>query len=444
MFPYPHAYSPTPEAQSAARDLLARVHLYMEWHPDSELHRRGKMFGVLIAANGDAGGESVTLQAFSGMLDGTYFHEGFVPPIYAIRPEDVVGDNRADSQKKQQWIFRQFRLLNALGEQKDVLECFADEPTFGGYPPAGTGECCAPKLLQAAYLQHLQPIAMAEIWIGASPKDEVRTEGQYYPACISKCRPLLRHMLAGIQVAENPLIALGKICASHTRVIYKDEYLLVVDKPSGLLSVPGRDGQFSLTDYLKTCFPECEYLMPAHRLDMDTSGLLIVAKTEEVLTALQRQFFCHEVYKEYWAELQSDLLPSDSGTISLPLAANPLDRPRQQVSFEFGKRAVTHYERMDANAVSNPSLGVVSSAPRNGVLVRLRPETGRTHQLRVHCAHPDGLNNPISGDRLYGNVSNTGKSNTNNQLRLHASVLEFLHPITGQRLRFQSNPRWLK
>lgn len=426
MFPYPHCYTPTEEAKRAAYELLARVRTYMKMHPDSELHRRGKMFGVLIVQSAECKVQSEVLYAFSGMLDGRYEHEGFVAPVYAILPEDVVGENKADSQRKQHDLFMRYRLLNARGEVKTVLDCWADEPTFGGYPPAGTGECCAPKLLQAAYQQGLIPQSMAEIWIGASPADEVRIEGQFYPACISKCRPILRHMLSGLMVAENPLVLLGKKVAQQVKVLYEDECLIVVDKPSGLLSVPGKEGQYSLMEHVGG--------LSVHRLDMDTSGVMVMAKNVDVQRELQRQFFAHEVEKTYLAEVAASNTGNpcetsdtslSSGTISLPLAANPIDRPRQVVDYEHGKRAVTHYQLLDGC----PSGG----NPGKGLLYLLTPETGRTHQLRVHCAV--GLKKPILGDRLYGNGVGA--------LHLHAHSLTFTHPRTGERMTFRTDPSWL-
>lgn len=428
MFLYPHAYTPTEEAQSAARALMARVRRYMAEHPDSELHRRGKMFGVLIcrsAAEPDS--EPRVLHAFSAMLDGSYYHEGFVPPIFEVKADEIIGENKEDSRRKQQWLFEQYKLMNARGHVRTILECFADESSYGGYPPSGTGECCAPKLLQACYQQGLMPVAMAEFWMGASPKDEIRREGEFYPACIAKCRPLLRHMLAGIEVEENPLLTLGRRLAAKTRILYEDDALWVVSKPGGLLTVPGREGQYSLVDYLGG------NAMPAHRLDMDTSGIVLVAKTEEAYTELQRQFQAHEVEKMYVAVLQGDICRCSEneteGVISLPLIANPLDRPRQIVDWQHGKRAVTRW-RLRSSCAAGAGNGA-------GTVVELYPETGRTHQLRVHCAHPDGLGMPIVGDRLYGSNKN------GEELMLHATSIRFTHPVSGEVLTYSDEPEWL-
>lgn len=419
MFLYPHCYTPTPEAQAAARELMARVRTYMNTHPDSELHTRGKMFGVLVA-NEDV------LWAFSGLLDGSYWHEGFVEPVFEINPDEIVGKDREDSRRKQEWLFHQFHLLNARGEEKDLIEIFRDETQLRGMEtkvPSGAGECCAPKLLQAAYRRGLKPEAMAEFWMGASPKDEIRVEGQFYPACLGKCRPILRHMLAGIEVEENPLLKLGRTLAQQTKIVYEDAWLIIVSKPSGLLSVPGKEGQYSMVDWLKdlpTPYRGRE-IYPCHRLDQDTSGLLIFAKDEQTYKDMQRLFFEHKVEKMYVAELESEpctcSASTGEGVIELPLIANPLDRPRQMVDWQHGKRAVTRWER-------------------EGRRVRLYPETGRTHQLRVHCAHPEGLGTPILGDRLYG--YNDGKT----PLHLHACRIQFTHPTTGAKIDLSDYPCW--
>lgn len=414
MFQYPHAYTPLPQAQREAEKLLAHMRRYMAAHPESELHRRGKMFGVLLT-------DKQPLWAFSGVLDGSYHHEGFVAPIYEIHPRDIIGTDRENSRQKQEWLFHQYRVRNGLGEEKDLVEIFENETQLRGMEtkvPSGAGECCAPKLLQAAFTQGLQPVCMAELWIGASPKDEVRIEGQYYPACLAKCRPILRHMLAGMEVEENPLLKLGRTLAQATRILYEDEAMWVVVKPSGLLSVAGKDGQYSLTDRLGS------NARPAHRLDQDTSGILLVAKTEAAYKELQRQFFAHEVEKMYVAELRAEptccAAAEGEGVIELPLIANPLDRPRQMVDWQHGKRAVTRWKRITTR------------------IVHLYPETGRTHQLRVHCAHPEGLGMPIWGDRLYG--YNDGKS----RLHLHAAEIRFTHPTTGERMHFFDLPDWYK
>ena len=403
------------------------IEQYMNEHPESELHRQGKMFGVLLCQNETRKRyENQVLWAFSGTLDGRYDVEGFVEPIYRIDPSTIVGTSKEDSQQKQQWLFEQYRLRNGKGEEASIPEIWTEK--FA--PPSGTGECCAPKLLQAAYKRGWRPVDMAEFWMGASEKDEMRVARQFYPACIVKCRPLLRYMLQGIAVAENELVAQGRRLASETKILYEDEYLMIVSKPSGLLTVPGREEQYSLEEYLREKNGYA-YLKATHRLDMDTSGIVVLAKDEETYAAMQRMFAGHEVEKTYRAILETTLqgqsrrvgkstllgdsplqvvscvLSEGEGVIELPLLPNPLDRPRQMVDWQHGKRAVTRWRIV------------------RGALVELYPETGRTHQLRVHCAHPDGLNAPIVGDRLYGSVSNE-------RLLLHACRIRFTHPRTGE------------
>ena len=283
----------------------------------------------------------------------------------------------------QQWLFQQFVFLNALGDEKALPDLF--RPAI---PPSGAGECCAPRLLQAAYRNGLQPLCMAEFWVGVSPSDELRIDGHYYPACNSKCRPILRHMLKGLDVEPNPLLADREKLLSHLHIIYNDGELAVVSKPAGLLSVPGKDDQPNVRDALKSAIPSAKGPLIVHRLDMETSGLMLVALTEQKYHELQDLFLHRRIRKVYHALLEREMPKGQEGTISLPLRPDFDDRPRQMVDKQHGKPAETHYRVLDN---------------RDGhALLELRPITGRTHQLRVHCAHPLGLNNPIVGDRLYG------------------------------------------
>ena len=304
-------------------------------------------------------------------------------------------------------LFEQFRLLNANGEVKDLCEIFA--PTSQGVPPAGAGECAAPKLLQYAYLHQLEPLAMAEFWWGNSPKTEIRHHGYFYPSCKSKCEPILGHMLQGLDVEENPLLSRRNI--EPLEIVYEDEAIVIVNKPEGMLSVPGKNDLDSVYQRLHALYPEATGPMLVHRLDMATSGLLIAAKTKEVHQVLQAQFERQTVEKRYIALLDGeiDLL---EGRISLPLCLDPMDRPRQIVSETFGKPAVTEYKVLERAA--------------GKTLIAFYPLTGRTHQLRVHAAHPQGLNCPIVGDELYGEKAD--------RLYLHAEQVTFTHPITQQRI----------
>ena len=279
-----------------------------------------------------------------------------------------------------------------------------------GIPPAGAGECCAPKLLQYAYLHNLKPLCMEEFWVGPSQGSQMRVEGHFYPSCQHKCVPILTYMMQGLDVEENPLFRRGQELLQQVRIIYEDTDIMVVSKPSGLLSVPSRNhGEVSLQLHLSAIDPEIRL---AHRLDQDTSGLLIAAKNIETCRQLQQQFVRHEVQKKYVALLSAPLSPSlpQEGTISLPLSRNPFDSPRQVVDYRFGKPSITHY------------------IYKGNSRIELFPQTGRTHQLRIHCAHPEGLGSPIRGDILYGTAAD--------RLYLHAESITFRHPTTGKWMTF--------
>lgn len=299
-------------------------------------------------------------------------------------------------------IFRNFVMLNARGEQKDLCEIFADTPQ--GLPPAGAGECAAPKLLQYAYLNDYKPIAMAEFWIGRSPKDEIRHDGHFHPSCKSKCEPILNWAMQGLDVEPNPLETSPD--AEPLKVLFDDKWIVAVNKPEGVLSVPGKLSVSSLYERVKQLYPNDE-IQAVHRLDMATSGILLFAKSKAVHKQLQSMFKTRQVKKQYEAILDG-ILDTDCGEINLPLTLNPDDRPRQMVSHTYGKTAMTHYE--------------VIGRTEGKTRVLLYPITGRTHQLRVHASHPCGLNAPIAGDTLYGTHAP--------RLYLHAHQIEFPHPIT--------------
>ena len=328
--------------------------------------------------------------------------------------EQLKQERKRRSAALQRKLFEQFRILNARGEVKDLCELFA--PTSQGTPPAGAGECAAPKLLQYAYQHQLEPIAMAEFWWGDSPKTEIRHHGYYYPACKGKCEPILHHMLQGLRVDENPLLA-----DSHREtkldILYEDDYLLVINKPEGMLSVPGKGDADSVYQRLSILYPEATGPIIVHRLDMATSGFLLAAKTKEAHQNLQAQFKNRTIQKRYIALLEGEV-PQDEGEIRLPLCPDPLDRPRQIVSEEFGKPALTHYRVLERTS--------------GKTLIAFYPQTGRTHQLRVHAAHPLGLHCPILGDELYGRKAE--------RLYLHAEYLAFTHPITSERIEIQKSP----
>ena len=361
------------------------------------------------------------------------------------------------SDELQRWLFAAYRMLNAKGEERDLIDIFREYTH--AMPPAGAGDCCAPKLLQYAYLHHLRPVCMAEFWWGESPASEIRHHLHYYPACRSKCLPILTHMLKGLDVAPNPLAQ--KRHTAEPRVLYADEYIMVVDKPAGMLSVPGKaesvrsefsdSANISVEEYfannskLKT--QNSKFLKAAHRLDMDTSGLLVLARTKQAYVELQRQFASRETVKRYEAVLsgvptQNSKLKTQNSSaqpsgcleaISLPLIADINDRPRQRVDMEHGKPALTLYNIVEVRAVdANTAVAYTTKKVDKGrTLVHLYPKTGRTHQLRVHCAHPLGLACPILGDPLYG-------IERADRMYLHAAELTFRHPVTGETMHFLS------
>ena len=381
------------------------------------------------------------------------------------------------SDELQRWLFSAYRMLNAKGEERDLIDIFREYTH--AMPPAGAGDCCAPKLLQYAYLHHLRPVCMAEFWWGESPASEIRHHLHYYPACRSKCLPILTHMLKGLDVAPNPLAQ--KRHTAEPRVLYADEYIMVVDKPAGMLSVPGKaesvrsefsdSANISVEEYFanlqlptnsqlpteqftigeadnsKLKIQNSKFLKAAHRLDMDTSGLLVLARTEQAYVELQRQFASRETVKRYEAVLSgvptqnSKLKTQNSSTqpsgcleaISLPLIADINDRPRQRVDMEHGKPALTLENIVEVRAVdANTAVAYTTKkVDKRRTLVHLYPKTGRTHQLRVHCAHPLGLACPILGDPLYG-------IERADRMYLHAAELTFRHPVTGETMHFLS------
>lgn len=390
---------------------------------------------------------------------------------FDIEIERLKTERKERSAALQRKLFEQFRMLNALGEVKDLYTIF--EQTVQKVPPAGAGECALPKLLQYAYLHQLKPLAMAEFWWGDSPKNEIRHHGYYYPSCKGKCEPILQHMLQGLEVDENPL--LNPVHEEEElEIVFEDEWLLVVNKPVGMLSVPGKaEDRDSVYHRLKKKYPEATGPMIVHRLDMATSGLLLVAKTKEVHQDLQAQFANRSIKKRYVAVLDGTIIKTEketkpiaekailiaketvstkktakaertgrTGRIELPLCLNPLDRPRQMVSRKHGKEAITEYQIIsesekntsesentfnESNRIDESERSINES--RKYTRIIFYPLTGRTHQLRVHAAHPEGLGCPILGDELYGKKAD--------RLYLHAEYIEFRHPIYGDILCIQ-------
>lgn len=327
---------------------------------------------------------------------------------YRVEIERLKTERKTRSAALQQKLFKEFKFLNGRGETKDLCALFAQ--TVQKIPPAGAGECAAPKLLQYAFLQGWKPLVMAEFWWGDSPKTEIRREGNYYPACQGKCGPILAFMLEGLDVEPNPLLQ-SPSSGIALEILFEDEWLLVVNKPAGLPTVPGKAVSHSLYDRIKESYPDATGPLVVHRLDMATSGLLLVAKTKAVHQHLQAQFKNRTIRKRYIALVDGEVLQT-GGTIHLPLCPDLLDRPRQQVDPVHGKPAITAYR--------------VLAQSGGRTRIAFYPLTGRTHQLRVHAAHISGLHCPIVGDELYGKKAD--------RLYLHAEYLQFTHPVTGKKV----------
>ncbi len=325
-------------------------------------------------------------------------------------------ERKTRSSALQQQIFTQYSFLNARKESKSLGEIFSSA-SFAT-PPAGAGECAAPKLFHYAFTHNLQPLAMAEFWWGQSPKGEVRVHGQYYPACRGKCEPILGHMLTGLEVEANPMLvnpAEGKML----KIVFEDESIIIINKPAEFLSVPGKSIDDSVYSRIRDMYPEADGPLLVHRLDMSTSGILLVAKNREAHRKLQVQFIRRKVSKRYVALLDG-IVEKDEGSIDLPLRVDLDDRPRQMVCNTYGKSARTNYSVIER----------VNGKTR----VYFYPVTGRTHQLRVHSAHSLGLNCPIVGDDLYGLRAE--------RLYLHAESLTFKHPTSGEMMTFQLDPEF--
>lgn len=351
--------------------------------------------------------------------------------------EDLRRKRREMSEDLQRWLFTQYKLLNYKGEEKTVLEIF-----YPQLPPAATGDCCAPKLLQYAYSHGMKPLQLTEFWWGESPKQEIRHHLHFYPPCKGRCIPLLRWMINPPPTPPGRGAKMRQILPSSEGLgvgyLFEDPQIAVIDKPAGMLSVPGKTGEVSVYDIMRQRYPNTDSPLIVHRLDQATSGIMVIAKTLYAYHNLQKQFSEHTIEKRYVAVLENQMTPTQPprgeetvlqreeetvlqrGEISLPLRPDLNDRPRQVVDYEHGKPAITKYE------VTKSSISNFQSS-----IVYLYPQTGRTHQLRVHCAHKDGLDNPILGDTLYG-------SKRADRLYLHADSIIFIHPTTGEEMTFTS------
>lgn len=415
-FTYPFFYEPHPLCLLAAEEVKQEIRRI---NP-----KEGKMFGVLVVETAQQ--QLGFLAAYSGLLEGHNDWGYFVPPIFdaqqpngyfKTREREIMAseEHKQMSQELQTWLFHQYQLLNARGETKDLVDVWQDYHCSERIrrkfplPPGGTGDCCAPKLLQYAYKEGLKPICMAEFWWGESPKNLIRHHEQFYPACRGKCKPVLTWMMQGLDVDPSP----EETNTSHlgAEIVYEDEAVVVVNKPSGMLSMPGRQETYSVATWAEERWPGS---MVAHRLDMSTSGIILVAKTEEAYHALQEQFTERVIKKKYFAIVEG--IPKDEhGIVNLPLSSDPMNRPCQIVDHEHGKQAITEYR--------------ILATRQDHTLLALWPHTGRTHQLRMHCAHHEGLGCPIMGDELYGRKAD--------RLYLQAQAITFVHPVTNKRMHFE-------
>lgn len=438
-----------PLARRAAMELMDALqsHHTSSWRLDDA--GNGKMFGVLVVAAPD--GTIGYLRGYSGMVNGQWTWEGWAPPTFdqatrdqawvpgeaemldfaARRAEMLasIAENASTGESKRVMaavreldaartarsrtlmgqIQESYHFRNARGETRSLRSIFVPAE-----PPAGAGDCAAPKLLAHAYRLGLTPLALAEFWWGAAAPTGDRRAGVFYAACRGKCLPILTHMLDGLPADPPPLFGSAAIDAAEPRVVYEDDELLVVNKPSGLLSVPGRSAalQDCVVSRLRVRYPEATGPLVVHRLDLDTSGLLLVAKSLAVASALNRLFSLREVEKHYVAWLDGDV-HGEHGHVRLPLRVDIDDRPRNIHDPEFGKPAHTEWQ--------------VVARESGRTRVRFTPHTGRSHQLRVHAAHPQGLDAPIVGDRLYGRTA----VHDDERLLLHAEHLAFVHPVSG-------------
>ena len=334
-------------------------------------------------------------------------YDGLRAEVDALKAE-----RQQRSSELQMQLFAEFRILNARGQVRNLCELFAPTPQL--VPPAGAGECAAPKLLQYAYLNHLRPVAMAEFWQGASPRGEVRHHGAFYPACNGKCKPILTHMLEGLAIEPNPLT---QIVPAEPRILWEDSHIVLIDKPCGMLSVDGKSGVRSVEQWARERYADATGPMIVHRLDQSTSGILLLAKDKATHKAMQEQFVTRTVSKQYTALLDG-VIEHESGRIDLCMKLDYDNRPRQMVAPD-GKRSITEYR--------------VVAVEEGHTRIEFYPLTGRTHQLRLHSAHPEGLNTPIVGDDIYGHEQHADLDD-GHRLYLHASRLEFTHPHTQERI----------
>ena len=408
----------------------------------------GKMIGVLVMRHAD--GRVGYLRGFAGMLGGQRVVKGFVPPTFnvahfdrlwdrggaqiaaldieikalrhAASPDPAAQELLRDTVRAQQELSRglhaelldTYSLPNARGEQAKLCALFEPLP-----PPGGSGDCAAPKLLARAFAIGGRPLALAEFWWGGSPPGGGRQHGVFYPACRGRCAKILPFMLEGLPCEPAPDVGIEAVSDDAPWVIYEDDAILVVEKPCGLLSVPGRGPRrLDSVEYRlqqRVGLEDSTWPRLVHRLDVATSGLLIAAKHKPAYVAMQRQFSSREIEKRYEALVRGSV-SGERGLIELPLTRDLDDRPRQIHDPVRGKPATTRWQVLERGAQTTR--------------VALFPKTGRTHQLRLHTSHPNGLGAPIIGDLLYGFGGP--------RLMLHAASITFVHPVTGAPLTFSS------
>lgn len=466
----PYYHHPQLVARQVADDVFLHISQQSAWR---HLFEQGKMLGILIveAKNTDLEehdnatrvhfiNKYAYLVAYSGVINGLIDAEDyFVPPVYDLQsPDDfylqkdkeitelnaeidqltqlasnadkqhakilkkqiepLKNQRRQMSIELQKEIFSHFSFINSDRRYRNIIDIFADAKR--GLPPGGSGECAAPRLLQYAYQHDLKPVELVEFWYGRSPLKIQRIHGQFYPSCIEKCSPILSYMTSA-EKAEPPHSS-ASFSKEDLRILFEDETMLAVLKPKGLLSVPAKDEEAqNLEMFLHQLYPQVKSPMLAHRLDQATSGVMLAAKNNDTYKQLQQQFAERTTHKRYIADIQGELY-SQCGIIYLPLTVNPDDRPRQVVDWQYGKEAATYYE--------------VISRHDGFTRIALYPLTGRTHQLRVHCASRFGLDAPILGDSLYDFHEGTDDQTQNKTrcLRLHAESISFIHPVTGEKM----------
>ena len=469
LFTWPFHYVPHPLCLQAAAEVQRYIASREDWREELQ---RGKMFGVLVVTDTD--GKRGFLAAFSGNLAGTNRHEYFVPPVYdMLRPDDFFrrGEAGIDAlsvrieqaeqseraveakaamelarHRQQEQIAAAKEAMRQSKARRDarraagrILRRLFSRASANGPTCNGSSNGCAKMSSRPKSVMRISrhrskpceasgtafqpsckwssspPIAMAEFWWGDSPAGEVRRHGEFYPACTGKCKPILPFMLQGLDVEPNPLL---EIRPPEPRVVWEDATLVVIDKPSGMLSVDGKSGVRSVAAWARERYPDATGPIIVHRLDQSTSGLMVLAKEKQTHAALQAQFIHRTVRKLYTALLEGHP-KQEEGRITLPLKLDYENRPRQMISAE-GRSAVTLYK----------VIGYEGGRTR----ILFRPLTGRTHQLRVHAAAPEGLDCPIVGDDIYGRGGQ--------RLCLHASLLEFDHPVLQRRMRFESAPEF--